>query len=173
MLNYLNRSCVKWLTDKCDGKKLFWRVLREKIYIFLLYIETNMSENSSPVKKSENTVNTTKSSDYVPVKKKKYVGRLVELEAENKALRNVLRTYEDILKAKLVERKIEIPKAFEFPDEIQKDAENLLFKKDVYTYIKNPAENIHLISNVVKYMTKPKKNYTVNSNNVKMFLQNF
>lgn len=114
------------------------------------------------------------SSDYVPVNKKKYVSRMVELEAENKALQKKIKAYEDILKLKLNEKITpDIIEINDYPYEVRHDAETLFFKKNAYIYIKDPAKNESMIPNLIKYVMNPKKVKQINRNEVELFLKYF
>lgn len=114
------------------------------------------------------------SSDYVPINKKKYVSRMVELEAENKALQKKIKAYEDILKSKLNEKTTpEIVEINDYPDEVRHDAETLFFKKNAYIYIRNPQKNETMIPNLVKHIMNPKKVKQLNKNEVELFLKFF
>jgi uncharacterized protein (DUF1697 family) len=115
------------------------------------------------------------SSDYIPVKKKVYIRKLVELEAENKALRKKIETYEEILKSKVKEKthNVDVVEVHEYPDEIRGDAEMLFFKKDAYIYLKNPEKNEHLIPNIVKHIIEPHITPRIGKDDVESFLKYF
>lgn len=114
------------------------------------------------------------SSEFVPIKKKEYINKLVELEAENKALQKKLKTYENFLRRKLKEKTpTNVPDLHDYPDEVKRDAETLMFKKNAYTYIKEPQRNENIIPAIVTYLQTPKKFHQIKRDEIQAFLQDF
>ena len=108
------------------------------------------------------------SSEYIPVNKQQYLKRLVELEAENKALNEKIKIYEDLLKQKIKTTNEKPTKIQDYPIDIQQDSEALNFKQSVFSYMKNPTED-NLSSPIVNYLTN-KHQPKITSENIKEFL---
>lgn len=120
-------------------------------------------------------------SDYIPINKKKYVNRLIKLEAENRALKKKLKVFEDIL----ISRSKQLPyKAcgetmkdnkddiIDYPMDLRHDDETLTFKKNVFTFIKAPDENPQLVTPLINHIVKPKPSI-VKEMDIRKFLTDF
>lgn len=112
------------------------------------------------------------SSDYIPVNKRKYIRKLVSLEAENKALKRKLRVYEDILKSKLSTKITpNTPPVDEHVYKMHDDSSP--FKKTAQTFLNDPSKCEYLIPQIVSYISAPKNLGHVSRSDVVSFLQSF
>lgn len=125
------------------------------------------------------------SSDYVPVNKKKYIRRLIELEAENKALRRKIHVYEDLLHRKILSNdKKCVDTHINCANNIhQQTNENILpeqrnnlsdnFKETAKKFLDNPNENENVVSSIVQHMITPKINQNITKEHIQIFLHEF
>ena len=113
------------------------------------------------------------SSDYIPVKRKIYIKKMVVLEAENKALRKKLHVYEEIMKNKLNHTDHHDKDLLDVPYEIRKDAKSLLLKKNAITFLKNPTQYDYLINDIIRDIMTPKNSKHLDVNELRSFVETF
>lgn len=123
------------------------------------------------------------SSDYVPVNKKKYIHRLIELEAENKALRRKIHVYEELLHRKISSNNKKPTNTIPFNDPTkpvicqnnQNDLHEMSdgFKESAQKFLNNPDENENIVSSLVQHMITPKNHSNITKEHVKIFLHDF
>lgn len=131
------------------------------------------------------------SSDYVPVNKRKYIHRLIELEAENKLLRRKIKIYEILLRNKIIKQYAHVNyndvenKNIECQDndnnnvtenetKINNNETNIDdFKTSAINYLKNPNNNEKIISSLVQRMITPTKEHNITGEKIRLFLHDF
>jgi len=83
-------------------------------------------------------------SEYIPINKKQYIERIIKLEAKNKALKNKLMLYENVMNVKIKNIKRENKK-----EKIKKNQDIYMVKNYLYD---NKKENITTCDKIREFL---------------------
>lgn len=121
--------------------------------------------------------------EYIPVNKRKFIRKMINLEANNRALQKKLSVYENIFKTQLVNVPKQSSILFEqSPTNLvktqnhfnaDKQCESEEIKKHMTDYIENPTKHENLIPELVSILMHKNKRVDVDSKNIKMFLNDY
>jgi hypothetical protein len=108
-------------------------------------------------------------SDYIPVSKKKYIDKIITLEAENLALKKKLKVYEELLNKKVKKNlKYSVDKPLSEQPVIRDE-----FKQNISKYLENPSQNADLIDPLISQMIVKRNKTNVSPEFIHDFLMSF
>jgi hypothetical protein len=123
--------------------------------------------------------------EYIPINKKKYVNHIIKLEAENKALKEKLKTYEKFMNIKIKKigenilnnkynENLQIKKSFcdikYITETNSTPSHDIEFKKNISLFMQSPENNQHLIEPIINHLTCNKINASISQHDVISFL---
>jgi len=110
--------------------------------------------------------------EYIPVNKKKFIRKMIHIEANNRALQKKLLVYENIFKTQIttVPKQSPMSQIHQVPNNSRDVGE---FKKHMRDYIENPTKNENLVPELISNLMRKNKHADVNSENIKRFLDDY
>lgn len=117
------------------------------------------------------------SSECIPVSKKKYVGNLIKLEAENKFLKKKIQIYEELINTKVKTGgnnyyKPHLSNPMK-SSQLFSEVASTKFKKNTSNFLISPEKNENLINPIIDFCLNYKHYRPITEDNVKKFLHDF
>lgn len=112
-------------------------------------------------------------SDYIPINKKRYVNKVIALEAENLALKKKLKVYEELL-LKKVKNNLKYTTNQKIKDPFQ-EMQNIPneFKQNISKFLENPTQNSELLQPLISQMITKQNKPPISGEVINEFLNNF